>query len=569
MAYPPDLPPATRTDSTLSAVNHARDHNLAAAALRDLVDELGANPAGLYASVTERLLGISAAQDAEAIRTFLDAMASVSAAATAAGASATSASSSAALAAAIAIGDVDAAIAALVANKASAGGQALAALLDERVGYLNVKTFGAKGDGATDDTAAIAAAYAALAPGATLVIPPGTYLARITPPSGSRTIAYGATLKAPTGSTAVAVNLAGKTGVTIEGLAVNGNSVAVHGVHTAAGTTDLVLTDVEVYGCTERGVWLENVTDAQLTRVLARNNGASNNSHAGIGIMGQRITLTDCVARNNTVGFRVVSSTTMQTTDVTLKGCIGHDSTRYNYVANAGDFTLRPTRITLNGCISKGTGNGYSGFAMHGVTVLTLIGCVSTLAGEHAITVQDSREVTLIGCVMASARIFALRLQGDFSRPEDAYTGVRGAVVSGCLMVGNGTANAGTSSSYGGVFIDTGGEDILITGNLIYGNTGSGLWIANRANFTDPLRVVCNGNVLRNNVAGGTPYTVVLSNLPTATRETYSGFNYENGPRRGFGVPPAVTGSRGGNAALAALLTELAAQGLITNNTTA
>jgi hypothetical protein len=33
--------------------------------------------------------------------------------------------------------------------------------------------------------------------------------------------------------------------------------------------------------------------------------------------------------------------------------------------------------------------------------------------------------------------------------------------------------------------------------------------------------------------------------------------------------PPSVTGSRGGNAALASLLTALASLGLITNNTTA
>lgn len=74
MAYPPTLPPANRTDSTVSAVNHAADHNKIAAALADFITELGGNPSGAYATLTARLAdmpttpelaaGVLAAQDA-------------------------------------------------------------------------------------------------------------------------------------------------------------------------------------------------------------------------------------------------------------------------------------------------------------------------------------------------------------------------------------------------------------------------------------------------------------------------------------------------------------------------
>lgn len=70
MAYPPQLPPSTRTDSTVSAVNHAQDHNLIAGALADLLDELGANPSGGYADLTNRLLGVAAGQDQAALDEF-------------------------------------------------------------------------------------------------------------------------------------------------------------------------------------------------------------------------------------------------------------------------------------------------------------------------------------------------------------------------------------------------------------------------------------------------------------------------------------------------------------------
>jgi len=42
--------------------------------------------------------------------------------------------------------------------------------------YFNVKAYGAKGDGVTDDTASIKSAFAAAAAGGTIFFPPGTYL---------------------------------------------------------------------------------------------------------------------------------------------------------------------------------------------------------------------------------------------------------------------------------------------------------------------------------------------------------------------------------------------------------
>ena len=42
-------------------------------------------------------------------------------------------------------------------------------------GYINVKTYGATGDGSRDDTSAIAAAFAAATPGSTVYFPSGTY----------------------------------------------------------------------------------------------------------------------------------------------------------------------------------------------------------------------------------------------------------------------------------------------------------------------------------------------------------------------------------------------------------
>lgn len=56
--YPPVLPPANRTDSTVSATNHAADHNKLTVALATILEALGADPAGSYADLTSRLVDI-------------------------------------------------------------------------------------------------------------------------------------------------------------------------------------------------------------------------------------------------------------------------------------------------------------------------------------------------------------------------------------------------------------------------------------------------------------------------------------------------------------------------------
>lgn len=60
MAYPPTVPPNTRADATLMATNHKDDHNALSNALTDILNELGADPAGAFASLTARLVDIEA-----------------------------------------------------------------------------------------------------------------------------------------------------------------------------------------------------------------------------------------------------------------------------------------------------------------------------------------------------------------------------------------------------------------------------------------------------------------------------------------------------------------------------
>jgi microcystin-dependent protein len=55
MAYPPTIPPATRTNNTPQVDDHPDDHNAIANALTDIVNALGSDPAGDAASLTAYL----------------------------------------------------------------------------------------------------------------------------------------------------------------------------------------------------------------------------------------------------------------------------------------------------------------------------------------------------------------------------------------------------------------------------------------------------------------------------------------------------------------------------------
>jgi hypothetical protein len=58
VAYPPAVPAADITNTTPQVDRHPLDHNAITEALRDILNELGIDPKGAFASLTARMESI-------------------------------------------------------------------------------------------------------------------------------------------------------------------------------------------------------------------------------------------------------------------------------------------------------------------------------------------------------------------------------------------------------------------------------------------------------------------------------------------------------------------------------
>ncbi|MBB6733053.1 glycosyl hydrolase family 28-related protein [Cohnella zeiphila] len=114
---------------------------------------------------------------------------------------------------------------------------------------LNVQTAGAKGDGKTNDTAALQKAFAsAAASGVAVFIPAGTYLINATLTTTVSILADpGAVLKANANfeGAMVAINA---SNLIVEKLKLNGNGKTNNGFRIATGNNHVTIRDCEVYG---------------------------------------------------------------------------------------------------------------------------------------------------------------------------------------------------------------------------------------------------------------------------------------------------------------------------------
>lgn len=393
--------------------------------------------------------------------------------------------------------------------------------------WLDVRRYGAVGDGVADDTAAIQATVNALPTGGVVYIPTGIYKLSSAITAKSEVAFQGdgdnnsVLLQSSTGQSGiVGVDI---HDVTISDLRISGpNSGTGTGIKftrsVAAATFYLNFKNITVYQFGADGIELSNPVVSTFERVNAVNNGAKGFNIHGVpaGSAGTSCKFTACYANTNvTVGWYLENMVY-----TVLAGCASdHNATGYHFKTCQS--------VAAIGCGAEG--NTSRAFWVEGGFGVNL----------HSPWVYDNRGVGID--VSANARTLTVIGATD-NTPNGTATnfikvaaGSKSALVN-CSNTSPNSLAAGTTA----VLADSGTLDLPTS--LVIGGDGT---LLRPSAFT--LRA-------DNNFEIGSSLAHKGSN---------AGF-FNTAP-----VPkPTVTGAKGGNAALASALGALSALGLITDSST-
>ena len=424
---------------------------------------------------------------------------------------------------------------------------------------VNVKDFGAVGDGVTDDTAAINAASTFAVDNNKILVCDG-----IAALKGDWVIPDGLVFEAK-GLTITRVSTQPRINNNVN---IKGVTWDAQGSQTSllvTGYNNWVLSDCHFNNAAKFG--LEGgagspVEDFKLIRCSASNNGSSlTTEDSGIFLYGKRGLLFDCKANDNTgSGIVLRNSSSQPTVDVQFINCQAHRNTRHGFLTSIIDITppwTRATGVKFVTCTANDNGDQagflYSGFALHELEDSDVIGCSAKGNGEHGITFQDGRYNRLVGGTFCNNNQSGLRVQGNFGRTEDSETGEQGSVFSAARLEGNGNVGV-TSNTVNGVTIQANCQNNTYSNLRCTNNLEYGIRSQTKSSYSDNKNEIIDNCVLTGN--GVNNDVKVDTNAALLRGSYYSPFGSDlvkkavSGEQASVGVVPQDISSTGSSLGL-------------------
>lgn len=410
------------------------------------------------------------------------------------------------------------------ASTAAQGNDSRIVNAQQYLGFLSVKSYGAVGDGTTNDTAAVQAAIdAAPSTGAVIWFPAGTYklvTSALTLKSNLTLLGAGtlSSIIHQTTTTVSALVGVDVNNVTIKDLQLQGPaSGSGNGIvltrSSNANVHYIRMDGVYIRQFGNDGVAISNCIVSKFDRVITENCGRYGFYLYGVvaGAAGTSVAFDACYANTNTTAGFVL----------------------YNMVYS-----------NLSGCASEGHPTNFLIDTCQGV-VLTGCGSEVMTSGGTGFKVTGGFGITLVGC-------------WDLTNKGKAYWITGSAYSINLIGIVENSPGVGATAS---LKVDTGSTGINLHGIV---NTTA---VSLAAATTNILNDGSNGVTIH-----GYFYTDAASEF-NGTASFDQGLQHWGAALGFFGTTaiakPTVTGSRGGNAALASLLTALANLGLLTNSSTA
>ena len=312
----------------------------------------------------------------------------------------------------------------------------------------NVKAFGAKGDGVTDDTTALGSA-AAVATGANLWLPPGTYITtQLSALAGCMLIGSGP-----------GVSIIKRKSSSIA----NGNS---------NNTGAVIFFNAGLAGLSDPGTHLQfcGARDLTIDGNAAGNTGVTN---ANLGCHGFRASYSDFVFLEN----------------VEIKNCL-----------DSGFYLFGCSKSRHIGCVSHGNGQISVASSRNGFSVTgpqddatdravqdehIFIGCESYSNTDEGFAIGRNGRIIIAGCI--SHDNGDMGIEGDSGTATSDTTSVpAGWIIANNHVYSNGTHGIGISNANV--------QRIAAIGNVVEDNPGDGITLAN----TSGALAIVADNIIRN-----------------------------------------------------------------------
>lgn len=371
-------------------------------------------------------------------------------------------------------------------------------------GNINVRWFGAKLDGVTDDSATIQAAINGSPVGSTIEIPAslgGGVAAGLVVNKKVHILSHEGGLKQKAATSVPLITYLGVSGFKLRGLSIDGNKanqLVQTNTVVISGCSNFKVTDIAIDGSSYNGIRVEANTDVHPARSYLRNVESTRASYCGIELYdASRISLVNCSSCDNAgYGFSYNSSIEEAGSDIIISGgnydyngYTGVNFPYFNYTGLKG----RCGKAQVIGVSACFNGSNYNGITLQG------------------------KEKSATGCTANN-------------------NGLQGIMVNGQRC----SVSTCTTNFNGSVGIDFGDcEDITCTGNSVFSNQDIGIEINSCLRGTVCGNTVNGNNIHLNSVKAGIALYIGSGGYPfigPTSGISVTGNFVGPGPNQDFGI---------------------------------